>query len=123
MRLMGTHAALLARAGARLTAIDLTETAVEMTRRRFKIFGLAGEIGRADAENLPFRNATFDLVWSWGVIHHSSSMERCILEITRVLRDRGRLFLMVYYRPSLVILPAWGIDSWGSVWATPSSIP
>jgi SAM-dependent methyltransferase len=99
---MGTHAALLARAGARLTAIDLTEKAVEMTRRRFEIFGLAGEIGRADAENLPFPSATFDLVWSWGVIHHSSSMERCILEITRVLRDEGRLFLMVYYRPSLV---------------------
>ena len=98
---MGTHAMLLAKAGAQLTAIDLTEKAVEMTRRRFEIFGLSGHIERADAEKLPFPDQVFDTVWSWGVIHHSSSMETCLSQITRVLRDKGRLFLMVYYRPSL----------------------
>jgi ubiquinone/menaquinone biosynthesis C-methylase UbiE len=99
---MGTHASLLAKAGARLTAIDLTERAVETTRRRFQLFGLQGRIERADAENLPFANASFDMVWSWGVIHHSSRMESCLGEIARVLRPGGRLLLMVYYRPSLV---------------------
>jgi ubiquinone/menaquinone biosynthesis C-methylase UbiE len=99
---MGTHAALLAKAGARLTAIDLTERAVEMTKRRFEVFGLPGNIQRADAEELPFPNASFDTVWSWGVIHHSSSMETCLSEITRVMKAGGRLLLMVYYRPSLV---------------------
>jgi ubiquinone/menaquinone biosynthesis C-methylase UbiE len=99
---MGTHAALLAKAGAQLTAVDLTEKAVEMTSRRFEIFGLPGCIERADAERLPFSDSAFDMVWSWGVIHHSSSMETCLSEITRVLHDGGRLFLMVYYRPSLV---------------------
>lgn len=99
---MGTHAALLAKAGAHLTAIDLTEKAIEMTRRRFEVFKLPGRIERADAEKLPFTDTAFDMVWSWGVIHHSSSMETCLSEITRVLRDGGRLLLMVYYRPSLV---------------------
>jgi SAM-dependent methyltransferase len=99
---MGTHAALLARAGANLTAIDLTEQAVRMTRRRFEIFKLPGRIERVDAENLPFDDAAFDLAWSWGVIHHSSSMERCLSEITRVLRDGGQLSLMLYNRSSLV---------------------
>jgi ubiquinone/menaquinone biosynthesis C-methylase UbiE len=99
---MGTHAALLAKAGAQLTAVDLTEKAVEMTRRRFDVFELQGRIERADAEKLPFADATFDTVWSWGVIHHSSSMETCLSEITRVLHKDGRLLLMVYYRPSLV---------------------
>lgn len=99
---MGTHAALLARNGARLTAIDLTERAVETTRRRFEIFGLAGRIERADAEQMPFPDASFDVVWSWGVIHHSSRFEACLGEIARVLRPGGRLMLMVYYRPSLV---------------------
>jgi SAM-dependent methyltransferase len=99
---MGTHASLLARAGARLTAIDLTEQAVEMTKRRFELFNLQGQIERADAEHLPFRDASFDMVWSWGVIHHSHSMEQCLSEISRVLRVGGRLLLMVYYRPSLV---------------------
>ncbi|MFL6212868.1 MAG: class I SAM-dependent methyltransferase [Blastocatellia bacterium] len=99
---MGTHAALLANAGARLTAIDLTERAIEMTTRRFAVFGLSGRIERADAEKLPFDDTAFDMVWSWGVIHHSNSMETCLSQITRVLRVGGRLFLMVYYRPSLV---------------------
>lgn len=99
---MGTHASLIATAGGRLTAVDLTERAVEMTRRRFELFGLGGRIERADAESLPFRDASFDLVWSWGVIHHSSSFERCLSEIRRVLRAGGKLFLMVYYRRSLI---------------------
>jgi ubiquinone/menaquinone biosynthesis C-methylase UbiE len=99
---MGTHAALLAKAGARLTAVDLTERAIEAARRRFELFGLNGRIERADAENLPFADASFDFVWSWGVIHHSSRFEACLAEIARVLRPGGRLMLMVYYRRSIV---------------------
>lgn len=97
---MGTHAAMLARAGANLTAVDITEYAVEMTRRRFDIFKLPGRIQQADAEQLPFNDASFDLVWSWGVIHHSCSTRRCLQEITRVLRPGGRILLMVYHRRS-----------------------
>lgn len=99
---MGTHAAMLAGAGARLKAVDLTERAVEVTRRRLEMSGLRGSVERADAEHLPFADNSFDFVWSWGVIHHSHSMETCLAEITRVLRPGGRLGLMVYYRPSLV---------------------
>jgi ubiquinone/menaquinone biosynthesis C-methylase UbiE len=99
---MGTHAAMLARAGARLTAIDLTERAVEVTRHRFDVFNLTASIQRADAERLMFTDRSFDLAWSWGVIHHSASFESCLAEITRVLKPGGRLMLMVYYRPSIV---------------------
>src|SRR5438552_15100687 len=60
---MGTHAALLSKDGARLTAIDFTERAVRTTRRRFELFGLEGRIERADAEQLPFPDASFDAVW------------------------------------------------------------
>lgn len=99
---MGTHASLISKAGANLTAIDLTEFAKKTTRKRFELFGLKGKIERADAEKLPFGSAEFDVVWSWGVIHHSNCMEDCICEITRVLRPGGRFAFMVYYRPSLV---------------------
>ncbi len=54
-----------AQAGARLTGIDLTERAVEHTRRRFELFGLKSDLRVADAERLPFADGVFDLVYSW----------------------------------------------------------
>src|SRR5262249_16996253 len=79
-----------------------TQEAVAFTKRRFQLFELNANIQQADCENLPFPDASFDTVWSWGVIHHSSETERCLNEITRVLRPGGRVMLMVYYKPSIV---------------------
>jgi SAM-dependent methyltransferase len=101
----GVHARLLAAAGARLTAVDLTPTAVELTRRRLELAALPADVREADAEALPFADATFDFVWSWGVIHHSESTERVLAEIARVLRPGGRVALMVYHRNSITF---WG---------------
>lgn len=99
---MGTHTQCLAQAGARVVAIDLTQQAVEMTRRRCALLGLSADVRAADAESLPFADASFDLVWTWGVLHHSRSFERCLAEVSRVLRPGGRLFMMVYHRRSLI---------------------
>lgn len=97
----GVHARLLAAAGANVTAIDLTPTAVELTRRRLELHGLAADVREADAEHLPFEDASFDFVWSWGVIHHSESTDAAVAEIARVLRPGGRFSLMVYHRSSI----------------------
>jgi ubiquinone/menaquinone biosynthesis C-methylase UbiE len=92
---------LFAEAGARVSAIDLTEWAVETTRARSRAFGLEAEVSEGDGENLPFEDASFDLVFSWGVIHHSSDMDRALRELVRVCRPGGGLVLMVYNRRSL----------------------
>jgi ubiquinone/menaquinone biosynthesis C-methylase UbiE len=97
----GIATQLLAEAGANVTAIDLTDWAVETTRRRLAAFGLEGDVRQADAERLPFEDATFDLVFSWGVIHHSSDMDRALAELVRVCRPGGQIVLMVYNRRSL----------------------
>jgi ubiquinone/menaquinone biosynthesis C-methylase UbiE len=97
----GVHARLLAEAGARLSAVDLTPTAVELTRKRLELAGLTADVREADAEALPYPDASFDFVWSWGVIHHSESTDKVIAEIARVLRPGGRLALMVYHRTSI----------------------
>jgi len=97
----GIAAQMLAEAGANLTAVDLTPWAVDTTRTRLHAFGLDATVQEADGEHLPFADASFDLVFSWGVIHHSSDMDRALGELVRVCRPGGRLVLMVYNRRSL----------------------
>jgi glycosyltransferase involved in cell wall biosynthesis/ubiquinone/menaquinone biosynthesis C-methylase UbiE len=97
----GVHTRLIAEAGARVTAIDLTPTAVELTKRRLELAGQTATVLEADAESMPFADRSFDFVWSWGVVHHSTNTERAIAETARVLRPDGLLACMVYHRTSL----------------------
>ena len=64
----GTDHLRFARAGARLSEIDLTEAAIALTRRRFAMEGLTSDLRVGDAERLPFDGGSFDVVYSWGVI-------------------------------------------------------
>lgn len=93
---MGYHAELLTRAGANLTTIDLSPTSISATRRRFELRSLKAEIRPMDAEQLEFDDGSFDAVWSWGVIHHSSRTAVCLREIRRVLKPGGSAGIMVY---------------------------
>jgi ubiquinone/menaquinone biosynthesis C-methylase UbiE len=94
----GSHAQFLARYSKSFTGIDITEYAVMSTKARMKVFGLKGDIGKMDAEKLEFDDDSFDFVWSWGVIHHSSDTTKILREIHRVLRPGGRAVIMVYHR-------------------------
>lgn len=94
-------------AGARLHGVDLTPRAVEITRRRLAIRGLVSDLKVADAEALPFESESFDLVYSWGVIHHSPATPQAAREILRVLRPGGEFRVMVYHTWSLVGLMLW----------------
>lgn len=95
----GSAAQLLAQAARSFTGVDLTEYAIRSTSARMRVFGLGNaRVVRADAEQLPFPDASFDFVWSWGVVHHSSNTNRVLQQIARVLRPGGRAVLMVYYR-------------------------
>ena len=95
---MGLHTELMARAGAKVTAVDLSPTSVEATTRRLALKGLPGRVQEADAESLSFPSKSFDFVWSWGVIHHSSRTGRVVREIARVCRPNAEVRVMVYNR-------------------------
>lgn len=95
---MGSHAQLISQSAKRFIGIDLSSPAVAATKRRLQTFGQAGEVLQMDAEQLAFPDASFDLVWSWGVIHHSANTRRALEEIRRVLKPSGRALLMVYHR-------------------------
>lgn len=94
----GSHAALLATHARSFTGIDLTEYAVRSTRARFQIFGLPGTVRQLDAEQMDFPNESFDFIWTWGVIHHSSNTRRILEQMHRVLRPGGTAIAMVYHR-------------------------
>jgi SAM-dependent methyltransferase len=96
-----------AQAGAKLTGIDLTERAVEHTRRRLQSCGLSSDLTTGDAENLPFQDESFDLVYSWGVLHHSPDTHRAIQEVFRVLRCGGVARIMIYHKWSVVGFMLW----------------
>src|SRR5437762_7715702 len=60
-----------AEAGAELTGIDLTERAIAHTRRRLEAIGRSSRLAIGDVERLDFPDGCFDIVYSWGVLHHT----------------------------------------------------
>lgn len=101
---LGTDTINFARAGAQVTAVDLSEASLAMARRRAELFGLADRIRfyRADAERLSavVPVETYDLVYSFGVIHHTPHPERVVAEIKKYLGPQSVFKLMVYNRRS-----------------------
>lgn len=90
-----------------LAGIDLTPRAVTWTAQRLDAYGLKSDLREGDAENLPFADRSFSIVYSWGVLHHSPDTPRAFLEAHRVLRPGGMLRVMIYHRPSIVGAMLW----------------
>jgi ubiquinone/menaquinone biosynthesis C-methylase UbiE len=90
----------------RVTATDLTPTAVELARRHFDIEGLEPEEVRVEnALELSFPDDTFDAVWANGVLHATGDTTGAIREVRRVLKPRGRAIISHFYRrPSWMYL-------------------
>ncbi len=82
------------------TGIDLTDESVKATKMHFEFVGLKGRILKGDAEQLPFIDNTFDMVYSHGVLQHTPDMENSLKEIYRVLRTNGKIILMLYSKDS-----------------------
>jgi SAM-dependent methyltransferase len=95
------------KAGANATGIDLSPASIEKARRRCELAGYQANLRVADAENLPFPSNSFDIVYSYGVLHHSPDTPRCIREACRVLRPGGKARIMLYHHPSLTGLMLW----------------
>jgi len=86
--------------GADVYGVDITQAAIELTRKRFEHLKLFGDFRVADAQKLPFPDNTFDCVCSMGVLHHIPNTQKAVDEIYRVLKPGGRLIVMFYHRNS-----------------------
>ncbi|HSZ15123.1 MAG TPA: class I SAM-dependent methyltransferase [Solirubrobacteraceae bacterium] len=104
---LGTDHVQFARAGAELHGIDLTQRGIELVGRRLALEGLSSDLRVADAEALPFADDSFDVVYSWGVLHHTPDTPRAFAEAVRVTRPGGRVCIMVYSRHAWVTYGLW----------------
>lgn len=78
-------------------AADLTEAALELTKKRLQIYDLKADLSLQNAENTTFDNEFFDHVNCQGVIHHTPDTGACIREIARVLKKNCTAGISVYY--------------------------
>ncbi|HYM91048.1 MAG TPA: class I SAM-dependent methyltransferase, partial [bacterium] len=99
---IGTDTINFARRGARVTAVELSEKSLELARQRADVYGLEDRIqfhlGNAEelADFVPVE--PYDLVYSFGVIHHTPHPQRVIGQIRRYVRSDSVVKLMVYHR-------------------------
>jgi SAM-dependent methyltransferase len=106
----GTLGQLLASKGCRYHGLDIARNPVALMRYRFALMGLGGDhavhVGSALA--IPYKESTFDYVYSIGCLHHAGDLDRAISEVHRVLTKGGKAVIMLYNRHSfrrLVYMP------------------
>ena len=113
---IGTATICFARAGASVTAVDLSPKSLKLAKQRAEVFGLSDRIEfyNADAEKLSevVPPAPYDLIYSFGVIHHTPHPERVIEQIrSHFVKPESLLKLMVYHRYSWKVF--WILATYG----------
>jgi ubiquinone/menaquinone biosynthesis C-methylase UbiE len=96
----GADGVMFAKNGANYTGVDLTDAALEATRKHFEVLGFSGTFQRENAEALSFPDESFDWVYSHGVLHHTPNPQNAIHEVWRVLKPNGRAIVMLYNKSS-----------------------
>jgi 2-polyprenyl-3-methyl-5-hydroxy-6-metoxy-1,4-benzoquinol methylase len=118
---IGTDSINFARAGAHLTAVDLSTESLNIARQRAEVMGVADRIEfvQADAEELTSAvSGEFDLVYSFGVVHHTPHPDRALQQIRALITPHGTLKLMVYHRRSWKVFWIVVTQGHGRFWKT-----
>jgi 2-polyprenyl-3-methyl-5-hydroxy-6-metoxy-1,4-benzoquinol methylase len=117
---IGTDSINFARAGAELTAIDLSGESLRIAEQRAEVMGVADRIrflqGNAEELTSVLGEEQYDLVYSFGVIHHTPRPDHALREIHALLAPGGTLKLMVYHRRSWKTLSILAVQGHGRFW-------
>lgn len=99
---IGTAAQSFIENGANYTGIDLSDRSIEIAKQRLNIFNLNGTLFQANIEELNnIENKEFDLIYSFGVLHHTPNIDIAIRNIFKMLKVGGEFKLMLYAKNSL----------------------
>jgi SAM-dependent methyltransferase len=101
---IGVDSIQLAKRGFDVTAVDLTEQAIAVAKEYAARRGATIDFRVGNAEGLDFDDETFDVVYSFGVLHHTPDLQRSVEEVRRVLKPAGTAYVMLYHRNSIVNL-------------------
>jgi 2-polyprenyl-3-methyl-5-hydroxy-6-metoxy-1,4-benzoquinol methylase len=110
---IGTDSINFARAGARLSVVDVSEESLALCRKRFAVYGLEANFYQGNAENLDALVPVepYDLIYSFGVIHHTPHPERVFAQLQRYCGPQTELRIMLYTKWSWKAL--WIIAAYG----------
>jgi len=101
---IGTDTINFARHGAKVTTVDLSERSIELARKRAAVFGVDGQIqfygGNAEELTQFVPAEAYDLIYSFGVIHHTPHPRKVLEQLKEYTRPGTTLKMMVYHRRS-----------------------
>jgi len=89
-----------ARAGARVTGVDLSPAAIGLARLNLAQCNVHADLRIMNGEALGFGSAEYDLIYAHGVLPYTPDVAKMVGELHRVLRPGGEAILMVYNRHS-----------------------
>jgi SAM-dependent methyltransferase len=98
---VGTDARTLIGKGAIYTGINVDRASTQASAQALRVFSLAGSVQQQDATALEFADGSFDVVYSFGVLHHIPEVANAVAEIHRVLKPGGEVLVMLYNRASI----------------------
>ena len=99
---IGTDAVNFARNGANYSAIELSKESLSITKTRFEVFGLNGRLLLGNVEKVDdlFPGETFDLIYSFGVLHHTPDIKKALTALRKLAKMTTKLRIMVYAKYS-----------------------
>jgi ubiquinone/menaquinone biosynthesis C-methylase UbiE len=119
---IGTDSINFARAGAQLTAVDISGESLRIAAQRAAVLGFADRIEfiQANAEELTsaLTDSGYDLVYSFGVVHHTPHPERGLVQMRELVAPGGTLKLMIYHRRSWKVFWIVATQGHGRFWET-----
>jgi ubiquinone/menaquinone biosynthesis C-methylase UbiE len=123
---IGTDTINFARAGAKVTTVDLSDKSMELARRRAAVFGLEDRIrfcpGNAEELSKFVPVEPYDLIYSFGVIHHTPHPDAVLEQLRRYAHAGTTIKIMVYHRWSYKV--AWILltEGKGQFWKLPELV-
>ncbi len=98
---VGTDARSIIARGACYVGTNIDRASTEAARDALRLFDLPGTVQQGDATAMAFDDASFDVVYAFGVLHHIVDARRAVAEILRVLKPGGDVLVMLYNRDSI----------------------